>query len=118
MLPIAKLKYSIWFVPLNNFKCILFGVNSGSVGFGGKSGEGVSGKEFDHQDGIGVQGTSGVVKKVKKTLRNEEEESTLASGGGDGGKLGDGVSGKESEVEKENVEIKKKNEKKKTIQEL
>ncbi len=64
---------------------------------------------------MGVQSTSaGVVKKK----RNEEEKSTLASGGGEGGKLGDGVSGKESEVEKENVEIKKKNEKKKTIQEL
>ena len=73
---------------------------------------------MEHQDRIRIPGTSGF-KNVKKTVRNaEEEESTLASGGGDGGKLGDGVSGKESEVEKENVEIKKKNEKKKTIQEL
>ncbi len=105
-MPIAKLKYSIWFVPLNNFKCILFGVNSGRVGFGGKSGEGVSGKEFEHQNGIGVQGTSWV-KKVKK---NEKWRGGKYFGkwGGDGGKLGDGVSGKESEVEMENVEKKKK----------
>ena len=78
-------------------------------------GGGNGGKLVEHQDRIRIPGTL-VVKKVKKTVRNaEDEESTLASGGVDGGKLGDGVSGKESEDGmgvSENVEITKKTKKK------
>ncbi len=77
---------------------------------------GNGGKLVEHQDRIRIPGTL-VVKKVKKTVRNaEDEESTLASGGGNGGKLGEVISEKESEDGmgvSENVEKTKKTIKKK-----